>query len=256
MRREMAKKTGSVLLYVLWILVVISLLAFKLSSASRVVMLKQVSDVSQIKKNLQLNSAIQFATFKILSDNWENLKFEQILNNQTIVIQIYNESGFISLYDMSAESLNNVLEKSNIIASDLDDLRYQIEENNLRFNDFMELTQFDGISEQKIRQIIPFISIYHQEGVNPAQSPVEVLNMIGGVDKYRVSKMMESTDNAEVIALREEVVELLRSGNVEVSESVNNYYRLHISLDSKLYRVFLKFNGRTKEFLVVNTVYP
>lgn len=256
MQKLRLKKSGSVLLYVLWILVVISLLAFKLSSASRVVMLKQVSDVTQIKKNLQLNSAIQFATFKILSDNWENQKFEQNLNNQKITIEIYNESGFISLYDLSSQSLKNVVETSSITEAGLDQLTLQINENNLRFNDFMELTQFEGITEQDVRQIIPYVSIYHQEGVNPAHSPAEVLNMLGGVDKYRVSKMIESTDNTEIVALKREVVELLRLGNTEVTESVNNYYRVHILLETRLYLVFLKFNGRNRDFIVVNSVYP
>lgn len=256
MQGVMPKKSGSVLLYVLWILVVISLLAFKLSSASRVVMLKQVSDVIQIKKNLQLNSAIQFAIFKILSENWENIKFEENLNNQKITIQIYNESGFISLYDLSSQSLKNVVETSNISSSGLDELTLQVNENNLRFNDFMELTQFEGIAAQDVSQIVPYISIYHQEGVNPAHSPAEVLNLLAGVDKYRVSKMMETTDNDEFIALKREVVELLRLGNTEVTESVNNYYRVLVSLDSRLYIVFLKFNGRNKEFIVVNTIYP
>jgi hypothetical protein len=254
MQRGVVKNSGSVLLYVLWILVVISLLAFKLSSASRVVMLKQVSDVSQIKKGLQLNSAIQFATFKILSDDWENKKFEQNLNNQEISIEIYNESGFISLYDLSSQSLKNVIETSNITSDVMDELALQFDEKKLRFNDFMELTQFEGISEEDVRKIIPYISIYHQEGVNPSQSPADVLLKLEGVDKYRVNKMKESTDSDEIMALRRELVDLLSTGNAKVSESVNNYYRIHISLESRLYLVFLKFSGRSREFVVVNTV--
>ncbi len=254
MRKGMTKNTGSILLYVLWILVVISLLAFKLSSASRVVMLKQVSDVSQIKKGLQLNSAIQFASFKILRDDWENKKFKLNLNNQEIIIEIFNESGFISLYDLSSLSLNNVIKTSNISSDVQDELALQFDEKNLRFNDFMELTQFDGISEEDVRQIIPYVSIYHQDGVNPSQSPADVLLMLEGVDKYRVNKIKESTDRDEIIALRRELVDLLSAGNAKVSESVNNYYRIHISLKSRFYLVFLKFNGRNKDFIVVNTV--
>ncbi len=250
------KNTGSVLLYVLWILVVITLLAFKLSSASRVVMIKQVSEVSQIKKNLQLRSATQFAIFKILSDDWKNKKFEQNLNSQKINIEVFNESGFVSLYDLSSESLKNVLETSSIDTSSLDELNHQIDENNLRFNDFMELTQFEGISEKDVLQLIPLVSIYHQEGVNPNQSPAEVLFMLKGVDSYRVNKLIESTDVEEKAVLRREIVEILRSGDQSLSETMNDYYRVHISLDGRLYRVFLKQKRRSDKFLVVNTINP
>ncbi len=250
------KNKGSVLLYVLWILVVITLLAYKLSSASRVVMIKQVSQVSQIKKNLQIKSATQFAMFKIINGDWRNENFELNLNNQKINIEIYNESGFVSLYDLSSQSLNNVLETSSIDSSSLDELRKQIEENNLRFNDFMELTQFEGISVQDVHQLIPLVSIYHQESVNPNESPAEVLFMLQGIDTYRVDKMIESTDIEEKTVLRREIVEILRSGDQSYSGTSNDYYRVHISLGGHLYRVFLKQKRRGDGFLVVNTINP
>ena len=250
------KNTGSVLLYVLWILVVITLLAFKLSSASRVVMIKQVSQASQIKKNLQIKSATQFAIFKIIKDDWSNQKFELNLNGQQMLIEIYNESGFISLYDLSSQSLKNVIESSSIASTALDDLNSQLDENKIKFNDFMELIQIEGISAQDVRQLIPYVSIYHQESVNPLQSPAEVLFMLQGVDTYRVNKLIESTDNNEKTLLRSEIVEILRSGRESYSEAMSDYFRVYISLDGDLYRVFLKQKRRSDDFLVVNTLNP
>ncbi len=255
-RRTRRCSQGSILLYVLWILVVISALAFKLSSASRVVMTKQVSEVSQIKKKLQLRSAIQFARFKINSNNWENIKFEQNLNDQRISIQIYNESGFVSLYDLSSQSLKNVLDSANISSDGLGDFKYLVEEKNLRFNDFAELTQFEGITEQEVNALIPYVSIYHEDAVNPDKSPASVLLKLEGVDQYRVNKIIESTDAEEKKVLRKEVVEILKSHNFATSENETNYFRLHISLDSRLYRVFLRYDRRSKGFVVVNMISP
>ena len=247
---------GSVLLYVLWILVVISLLAFKFSSASRVVMIKQVSDVTQIKRNLQLTSAIRFASFKILNNDWKDNKFEQNLNNQQIGIEIYNEAGFIPLYDLSSQSLKNAFDAGNIELSDLDELKVYIGEKKLRFNDFAELTQFEGISAEAVRRIIPYVSIYHDEGVNPDYSPAEVLMKLQGVDQFRVNKIIESSDSTEIAGLRKEIREILNAQNFIMGEFLIAYYRVHVTLDSRLYRVFLKLNQRDNEFLVVNTIYP
>lgn len=250
------KNTGSILLYVLWILVVISLLSFKLSSASRVVMIKQVSEVSQIKKDLQLNSAIKFATFKILKNDWKNIQFKQNLNNQRITIDIYNESGFISLYDLSSQSLENVFESADFDSSSLNDLKNRTDSKKLHFNDFSELTQFEGVSAENVQHIIPYVSIYHQEGVNPAHSPENVLMKIKGVDQYRVKKLIDSSDMDEKREIRNEIVDILRSKNVNMTEDENDYYRIHISLDSRLYRVFVKLNRRSQDFVVVNIISP
>lgn len=248
------KITGSVLLYVLWILVVISLLSFKLSSASKVVMTKQASEVSQIKKNLQLGSAIQFATFKILTNDWENKQYEQNLNNQRINIEIYNESGFISLYEINNLSLKNVFKSAGIDLSEQEDLKAQLEEKKLHFNDFYELAQFEGITLEDVQALIPYVSIYHEEGVNPAQSPAYVLSKIAGVDQYRVGKLIAATDAAEMTEIRNEIVEILNTQDTAMSVYTNNYYRIHVSLDSRLYRVFIKQNRRNNEFIVVNTI--
>ncbi len=219
-------------------------------------MIKQVSQVSQIKKDLQLKSATQFAMFKIINGDWRNNKFELNLNDQRINIEIFSESGFVSLYDLSSQSLKNVLETSSIDTSNLDELNRQIREDNLRFNDFMELTQFEGISAQDVRQLIPLVSIYHQEGVNPNESPTGVLFMLQGVDTFRVNKLIESTDSEEKAELRREIVEILRSGDQSYSETTNEYYRVHILLDNRLYRVFLKQKRRSDDFLVVNMINP
>ncbi len=244
------------MLYVLWILVVISLLAFKFSSASRVVVLKQVSSVSQIKKKMQIDSVIQFASFKLLSDGWQDEDFELNLNGQSINVSIYGESGFLSFYDLSSESLKKIFETTKVSASSIEEMMSQVSKNNLVFNDFMEIAQFDGVSIDDVKKIIPFVSIYHQNKVNPEFSPVEVLYILDGVDKYRVDKMMESTDKEEFRGLRKEVVDILRNGRSNVSNGVANYYRVHALFDDKLYRIFLKFDPRSPEIVVVNIVYP
>ena len=67
------KSLGSVLLYVLWILVVISILAFKLTSSSRVVTLNHSAVSTQLKNQMQISSATQFAIFKIISNQCSSL---------------------------------------------------------------------------------------------------------------------------------------------------------------------------------------
>ena len=246
---------GSILLYVLWMLVIISLLAFQLSSVSRALLINQVSETNLIKKNLQLYSATQFAKFKILSNDWKNLKFDLKINNQAIFIEIFNESGFFSLYNLSNQSLKNILNSINIEQSVVEKINFS-DEGSARFNDFYELTQYEGINEETLYELIPFVSIYHEEAINPALAPAEVLMRISGVDQYRVNKLMESNDEPEKDQLRREIVEILKSHNTEVSENSSEYYRVHISFGTELYRIFLKYNRRNKDFLVVNTLSP
>lgn len=248
---KMANCQGSILLYVLWILVIISILAFQLSSSTRALTVSRVSETNRIQKELQLYSAVQLAKFKILSNHWKNLKFDLKINNQTINIEIFNEAGFYSLYDSSNESLKKIFNRFNIDFSMFEKINFN-KEGFEKFNDFYELKGFEGFDNKAIDALIPYISIYHQEGVNPLLSPAEVLMTINGVDKFRVSKLMESYDETEKVQLRTEIVEILQSQNKEVSDNYSEYYRVHIFLDSTLYRVFLKYNRSKKAFRVVN----
>jgi type II secretory pathway component PulK len=248
--------SGSVLLYVLWILVVISLLAFKLSSASRVVMIKEVSEVAKIKKDLQIASAIRFASLKIINNEWKDTKFEVNLNNQRISIEIFNEAGYIPVYDLSSGSLKTVLENLNINLEFLDALKTYFSETKTKFNDFYELSQFEGISNEDVNRLVPFITIYNGEPTNPNYSPGYVLMKLQGVDQYRVGKLIESSDIAEKDELRKEIVDILKAQNFQYSEAVLNYYRVYIRIGSRMYWVFLKFDQREKSYIVVNTLYP
>jgi hypothetical protein len=248
--------SGSVLLYVLWILVVISLLAFKLSSASRVVMIKEVSEAAKIKKDLQITSAIRFASLKIINDEWRDKKFELNLNNQRIGIEVFNEAGFLPIYDLSSGSLKTVLENLNINLDVLDELNAYFRETKTQFNDFYELSQFEGISNEDVNRLVPYITIYNGEPANPNYSPGSVLMKLEGVDQYRVGKLIESTDLTEIAELRKEIVDILKSQNFQFSEAVLSYFRLHITIGSRLYWVFLKFDQREKSYIVVNTLYP
>ena len=94
---RLCKQQGSVLIYVLWILVIISTLAFKLGVASNVSAIKNTSLNNQLKRQMQVESAIQFAVFKLIENQWKDESFQLFLNDQLINIQILNESGFLSL---------------------------------------------------------------------------------------------------------------------------------------------------------------
>ena len=130
------KSLGSVLLYVLWILVVISILAFKLTSSSRVVTLNHSAVSTQLKNQMQISSATQFAIFKIISNQWKYKKYELNLNKQDISIQIYNEIGFISFYELRNRSLKNVFNLVNIDQSTVEKLENVVKSGGSMFTGF------------------------------------------------------------------------------------------------------------------------
>ncbi|MCP3852643.1 MAG: hypothetical protein GY694_20810 [Gammaproteobacteria bacterium] len=121
----------------------------------------------------------------------------------------------------------------------------------MRFNSFSELRQFANIDETVLGRLIPLVSIFHEEAVNPIQSPVEVLTQIQRVDQFRVGKLQESTDEIERIQLRNELVESLYLQESEFSDNLSSYFRIHVKLDSLLHRVFLKYNRKEKKYVVV-----
>jgi hypothetical protein len=236
--------------------VVIALLAFQMSSISRGMMLSQTTDVAHLKKRLQLNSAIQLASFKILSGDWENVKIIRKINNLPITIEIYNESGFFSLYDLSSQSLNDILETHNIPLEELERMVARGSDSSQRFNDFYELRQLETVSDEMIHELIPFLSIYHQSPINPLHSPPEVLMKISRVDQFRVGQLIETSDPAEARRLRNEIIDILNSQNIEISEDGSPYYRLKIEMGAELYKVFLKLDNRSQKLIVVNVLGP
>lgn len=244
---------GSVLIYVLWILVVISTLAFQLTSAARVNTLNQSAVSSQLKQQMQLESAIQFGMFKIASGNWENNKFQINLNNQEIFIEIYNESGFNSLFNLSDKSLNKLFNSINMdseIVDKVKKLRLK-DENYVKYNSFTELLDKANIDDAVLAQLIPLISIFQEDAFNPLYSPEKVLLLLPGVDQYRVNKLTETTDEEERKQLRNEIADLLVSRGLEVSEDISAYYRLYVTVTDKKHTVFVKYDRRQKKYKVV-----
>ncbi len=247
---------GSILIYVLWILIVISVLAFQLSAASRVVVVNQSAISNQLKKQMQIDSAVQFAMFKIIKDEWENRSFELNLNGHKMIIKIYNESGFISLYELSNKSLKSIFEMVNMPQETIDNLAVvmQEEDEELRFNSFDELLQFDGINNEILEQLIPYVTIFHADPINPAYSPPEVLMLQPGIDQYRVQKLAESTDINENVYLRDELTNLLVLLGYDLSEDPSTYYRIHIVIDEMIFRVYSLYDRRQKRLKVVQTI--
>ncbi len=245
--------SGSILIYVLWILVVISVLAFQLASASKVITVSQSAFANQLKKQMQIDSAVQFAMFKIISKHWKDKLFELNLNNQEIKISIFNESGFVPIYEVGSETLKRIFEFISLDQATVEELEQAISQENKpqRFNSFSELRQFSGIDGEVLKQLIPLVSIYHEDPVNPAYSPVEVLMQFHRVDQFRVQKLMEATDQTEMAQLRNEIIESLFAREMVSSEDLSVYYRVHILLDGFLHRVFLKYNRLQKKYKVV-----
>jgi type II secretory pathway component PulK len=244
---------GSILIYVLWILVVISVLAFQLSSASRATVLSQSASTNQMKRQLQLDSAVQFAIFKIAGGQWQDRDFELNLNGQRIDVSIFNEAGFVSIYNRESITLQRIFDYLDLDADTVAAiaLAVQQEKDPVRLNSFDELRRIDGIDMATVRQLIPLVSIFHEDATNPNYAPADVLMRIERVDQYRVQKLRESSDGTEKAQLRREVVESLMELDEQLAESPSQYYRVHVSIDGALHRVFLKYNRQLKRYLVV-----
>lgn len=245
--------SGSILIYVLWILVVISVLAFHVASTSRVTTLSQAAFASQLKMQLQLESAIQFSRFKIVSNQWQNKSYQLNLNDQKIDITVFNESGFVSIYNMGDKVLKRIFESLGFEEETVDALQEAVQQVDKpeRFNSFLELRQFPGIDDEAVSRLVPLVSIFHEEALNLMNAPTEVLMLIPGIDQFRVQKLMEAEDEADRVQLRKELAELIMGRQLEFSEDIGSYYRVHISVDGVFNRVFLKYNRQQKKYKVV-----
>ena len=247
------KSRASILIYVLWILVIISALAFQLASSARVMTVTQSASARNFKDKMQLESAIQFARFKIRSNEWNNNKYQLNLNNQLITIDIYNESGFISLYKLRSESLINTFKYAKLSQDVLLNLENKTtrESNNLFINDYLELLQLDGIDKAALNALVPVVSILHDGTTNPFYSPVNVLMLLPGVDQFRVRKLAETNDKEARISLRNEIISQLSNGGLALEEDLSSYYRAHIMFADKNYWVFLKYDRRQKKYKTI-----
>ncbi len=253
-RRTFVQKrySGSVLIYVLWILVVISILAYQLTSSTRVITLNYAAFSTQLKNRMQINSAVQFAIFKIVSNQWKDRIYEIYLNKQDISIQIYNEIGFISVNQMDSESLKNAFNLVNIDQSTIDNIKNVVKLEKINnYNSFVELLQFEGIDMEVLDKLIPLISIFNEDEVNPLYSPENVLILLSGVDQLSVRKLRETTDEIEKEQLRNSIVDSLGSRGMAYSDDIGSYYRVYITIENVVYRIFLKYDRRQKSYKVV-----
>lgn len=246
---------ASVLIYVLWILVVISALAFQLATSSKVMSLDQSAAGRQLKDDMQLQSAIQFARFKIASNQWDNGEYELNLNNQDLKIHIFNESGYISLYNLRSESLKNVFKSLNISHENVTKLENKLDNNGkvTKLNDYLELLQNSIVDRRTLDRLVSLVSILSDGEVNPFYAPVEVLMKIPGVDQYRVRKMAETSDREEAMHLRNEIAEQLSSRSAESQGDLSPYYRVLVTFSKKSYWAFLKYDRRDKNYKTVLT---
>lgn len=248
---------GSVLIYVLWILVIVSVLAFKLGASSNVMTLKNSSLNNQLKRQLQIESAIQFAIYKIIANQWNDEILHINLNNYPINLEIYNEAGFLSLYQLNDESLNKLSDRLEV---DLEDLKPLIkslrnDQDIQKFNSIDELDEYLSENKLVVEAIKPFISIYHEEPTNPMFAPIKVLTMLPGIDLYRVEKLANLRDTAEKAFLREDINDQLNITNFDYTDDISPYYRIRVSLGNYFYRIFVKFDKRSNEYMVL-TIEP
>jgi type II secretory pathway component PulK len=244
---------GSILLYVLWILTVISALAFHATNVSRASVIGKNSHIDQIKTQLQIQSAINLAASKIRSEAWQQEEFTLQLNGANVNISIFNESGFLSLYKTDNSSLKRRLHNSAVSDEAIQAMRRLFDEN-VRFNDLFELRQLSGFSDDMVHQLLPYVSIYHEEAINPMLSPAHVLRELDGVDRLRVSKLVDSSNKEDRARLRREISEILMARDGETSDGHSNYFRIQITLGAELHRVFVRRDPREQSFRVLATI--
>lgn len=242
LRPAVHSSAGSILIYVLWILAVISVLAFQLTADSRTTGLNQSAFASQLKKQMQIESAIQFAMFKIASDLWQHRTYTFNLNDQQIAISIFNEAGFVSIYEIDNPTLANIFKSVELDDTSITELKIAVsdEDQPQRFNSFAELKQIPGFDDDVLARLKPMISVFNEDPVNPMLSPPQVLMKFHRVDQFRVRKLFDDLEQDEIEQLRTELVESLRQQNVELSDDLSAHYRVHIVIDDLLHRVFLK----------------
>ncbi len=244
------RQRGAILVYVLWILVLITALAMQLSSSSRALTLNQSAAAQQLKTRMQIESALQFAQFRISQGSWQDRRFELFLNDQDIQVEIFNESGFISIYITDDRDLRNAFKRLGLETETLGALRAETDQDNgaVRFNSFDELLRIDGIDDRRRSELARLFSIYHEDPVNPWQAPTDVLMMLDGVDQYRVEKLEQVEESAERRRLRDELVGIISGRDEAFSQDETDYFRIRVRLANERYRAVLRHDRRGNRF--------
>jgi hypothetical protein len=247
--------SGAILIYVLWILVVISTLAFQLAQQSRVVVVNQAAQTRQLKTEMQLKSALEFARFQVIGNQWKDRDFLLEINNQRMKINILNEAGFISIYNLSSKSLKSIFELVKMEPQAIDALTEVVEsKQNPRFlNNFHELTEIEGVDELLARRLAHYTSVFHTDSASPYFAPSHVLMELAGVDRYLVGQLREEQDIAERLLIRQRLAEILSAHGDVGSDVPAVFFRVIIELENVRYRVFVRFDQRQESFKVVYT---
>ena len=239
---------GSILIYVLWMLALITGLAAQLATSSHTLALNQSAAAQQLKRRMQIESGIQYAQFHLQKGDWQDRRLELFLNDQLIRIEIYNESGFISIYDPDSPDLQSAFRRLGLEAEILAALRAMVDEEQIRFNCFDELMRIDGIDSDRKFGLARLFSIYHEDAINPLQSPADVLMLVDGIDQYRVQALADAVDTAERSRLRGELLGIVSSRETQFSEDNSEYFRLRLWVDGDRYRVIVKSDSRESQF--------
>lgn len=246
---------GSILIYVLWILVIVSVLAWQLASSSRVTVLDRKAASAAMERDLQLLSVQRFAEFRILSGDWKHEKYEFELNDEPITIKIINESGYISLSDLRNKSLKRVFHAVNLDPQLLDklDKNEPEEENRINIADPLRLSRLLGLDEVQTWQLLERISLLHQGPVNLDEAPDSVLAVMYRVDQYRVEQLLQAENEEERNRLRSEIVDQLMNQGEETSEEMSAYYRVLAQIGDRQYRIQMRYDRDEDRFKVVST---
>ena len=246
---------GSILIYVLWILVIVSVLAWQLASSSRATVLDRKAASATMERELQLLSVQRFAEFRILSGEWKHEKYEFVLNEEPVSIKIINESGYISLSDLRNKSLKKALRIVNLDPQLLEKLKKNDEddENTVPVADPWQLARLLGLNEVQVWQLLERISLLHQGPANLDEAPDAVLAVMHRVDQYRVEQMLQAENEEERNRLRSEIVDQLMNQGEETSEEMSAYYRVLAQIGERQYRIQMRYDRDEDRFKVVST---
>ena len=246
---------GSILIYVLWILVIVSVLAWQLASSSRVTVLDRKAASAAMERDLQLLSVQRFAEFRILSGDWKHEKYEFELNEEPITIKIINESGYISLSDLRNKSLKRVFQAVNLDPQLLEklDKNEAEEENRITIVDPSQLARFLGLDEVQTWQLLERISLLHQGPVNLDEAPDSVLAVMYRVDQYRIEQLLQVDNEEERNRLRSEIVDQLMNQGEESGDEMSAYYRVLARIGDRQYRIQMRYDRDEDRFKVVST---
>ena len=246
---------GSILIYVLWILVIVSVLAWQLASSSRATVLDRKAASAAMERELQLLSVQRFAEFRILSGEWKHEKYEFVLNEEPVSIKIINESGYISLSDLRNKSLKKALQIVNLDPQLLEKLKKNDEddENTVPVADPWQLARLLGLNEVQVWQLLERISLLHQGPANLDEAPDAVLAVMHRVDQYRVEQMLQAENEEERNRLRSEIVDQLMNQGEETSEEMSAYYRVLAQIGERQYRIQMRYDRDEDRFKVVST---